>query len=482
MSSAVNKMLFNKKTNKIKTEIRKKSTNKAEFYRKFKDLASSSTIHGIPNILRSSNAFIKILWSFFFLLSSGLCSYMVFLSVSNYFEYDVVTKVRIVDQAPILFPTVLICNANPFLTKESSAYIKQVLLSEMSLNITNLTKTEEYLYIANRLMPSFAASPFLNDSIKKSFGFPLEKILYYCSYNNKVCNASDFTWHFDFSFGNCFKYNDGISAEIKSASTPGNANGFTFIFLLPKLNNDIEFQAGAGLRIILYNNSHEPKINEGVFVQPGKSTFMQIKKTLINKQPYPYSECSSLNKIDPELSEYIKGSYRQHDCFELCLQRMIIDKCGCYFLQYPKLFNSKPCLNFTLISCARQEYKLQSEIGLKKKCSLSCPLECGSVLYDYSASVLDFPSVAYYKALKGEFEQRNGYAPSFEEMKQGSYALSIYYTQLEYTEISELVKTNVFDLFSNVGGTLGLFLGLSILSFIEVVEILFEMAFLWISF
>ena len=476
-------MLFIKKNNKIKTDaIKKKSINKAEFYRKFKDLASSSTIHGIPNILRSSSVFIKILWSFFFLLSSGLCSYMVFLSVSNYFEYDVVTKVRIVDQAPILFPTVLICNANPFLTKESSAYIKQVLLSEMNLNITNLTKTEEYLYIANRLMPSFASSPFLNDSIKKSFGFPLEKILFACLYNNKACNASDFTWHFDFFNGNCFKFNDGISSEIKSSSTPGNANGFSLIFLLPKLNNDIEYQASAGLRIILYNNSYQPKISEGIFVQSGKSTFIQIKKTVINKQPYPYSECSSLNKIDPELNEYIKGPYRQHDCFELCLQRMIIKKCGCYFLQYPKLFNSKPCLNFSLITCARQEYKLQSEIGLKKKCSLSCPLECDSVLYDYSTSVLDFPSVAYYKTLKGEFEQRNGYEPSFEEMKQGSYALSIYYPQLEYTEISELVKTNVFDLFSNVGGTLGLFLGLSILSFIEVVEILVEMAFLCINF
>ncbi len=45
---------------------------------------------------------------------------------------------------------------------------------------------------------------------------------------------------------------------------------------------------------------------------------------------------------------------------------------------------------------------------------------------------------------------------------------------LKYTEISEIPKTSPVDLLSSIGGSLGLFLGLSFLSFIQVLEIVVE--------
>ena len=52
----------------------------------------------------------------------------------------------------------------------------------------------------------------------------------------------------------------------------------------------------------------------------------------------------------------------------------------------------------------------------------------------------------------------------------------IYFGDLRYTLISQQPKTILADLVSNVGGTLGLFLGMSFLSFIEIVEIIFELS------
>ena len=48
----------------------------------------------------------------------------------------------------------------------------------------------------------------------------------------------------------------------------------------------------------------------------------------------------------------------------------------------------------------------------------------------------------------------------------------VYYSNLEYTLISELIKTTASDLVSNLGGTLGLYVGVSFLSLAEFFELI----------
>ena len=52
--------------------------------------------------------------------------------------------------------------------------------------------------------------------------------------------------------------------------------------------------------------------------------------------------------------------------------------------------------------------------------------------------------------------------------------VKIFYEGLYYTEISETESQTVFDLISTIGGTMGLFIGIILLSFIEILEILIE--------
>ena len=57
--------------------------------------------------------------------------------------------------------------------------------------------------------------------------------------------------------------------------------------------------------------------------------------------------------------------------------------------------------------------------------------------------------------------------------------MRIYYNELKYTLISEEPKTEIFNFISNIGGILGLFLGVSFLSIIEIFEIIFEIIFIF---
>jgi hypothetical protein len=51
----------------------------------------------------------------------------------------------------------------------------------------------------------------------------------------------------------------------------------------------------------------------------------------------------------------------------------------------------------------------------------------------------------------------------------------VFYDRLSFNEITEKPSFTFVDLISNVGGTFGLFIGISLLSFLEIVEIIYEL-------
>jgi len=71
---------------------------------------------------------------------------------------------------------------------------------------------------------------------------------------------------------------------------------------------------------------------------------------------------------------------------------------------------------------------------------------------------------------------------SDEEVGKRVLSFYVFYEDLKFTQITQIAKTTSTDLVSKVGGTLGLFLGLSLLSFIEIFELLLEILFLSCTF
>jgi hypothetical protein len=56
--------------------------------------------------------------------------------------------------------------------------------------------------------------------------------------------------------------------------------------------------------------------------------------------------------------------------------------------------------------------------------------------------------------------------------------LTFFYESLSYTVIDQIPKMNMLDLISNIGGNLGLFIGVSFLSFAEIIELFIEILFI----
>ena len=105
--------------------------------------------------------------------------------------------------------------------------------------------------------------------------------------------------------------------------------------------------------------------------------------------------------------------------------------------------------------------------------------------YMTAFSANNFPSEAYAnsliqnKKLQEKFGNRTNI--TMDELRKNIVSVMVYYDDLIYKSFTENAKMTIADLISNIGGTIGLFLGLSFLSFIEIVDVIIHIICLFLK-
>jgi len=182
----------------------------------------------------------------------------------------------------------------------------------------------------------------------------------------------------------------------------------------------------------------------------------------------PYNDCAKqdTNKFYSDTFQYfIKSNltYLQKDCIDKCIQINLLKICNCSLLDT----DCNKCLEENLRNGSQM---LQLEI-IQKACLKECPIECDSISYILTPYYTGPLQDEKFLRRITQFKVQN---KTLEEFKQNLVYISVYYSSLEYTKIEQIPKTELFDLISNIGGTLGLFIGVSFLSFIEFFELSYE--------
>ena len=424
------------------------------------EVGTSTTAHGIPKIISSKLFLLRIIWSIFLLGSASVCCYMIFKSISNYCDREVVTKTTLTNQLPTEFPAITICNRSPFVTNESiSFYEKNLENLTKQLNQNNDSLTEQVS--TYKLFEAFN----LSNEYQKKLGLELKELIYECIFNYQPCNyTNDFVWYYDFQFGNCFKFNSGIDSNGVSIGSKNIYQiGKDFGLKLEVFTGNYKYPSTehTGLRIVIHNSSINPSTFEGLTVPTGLDTNIAVNRLYYFKQPNPYSKC--ISNIENHRSDLVQAiiksryQYRQYDCYLVCFQRFLVNKTGCYFPAIMNLYDAKLCLSI-------KEFKTFDILLLYKDflsmdafhfCESSCPLECDYIQYSTTVS------------------HANIKIPDNSNEKYTNLSLKIFYDSWSFTKIEEIPKTDIVDLIANIGGTLVLFMGISILSFGEIIELIF---------
>ncbi|XP_076079180.1 acid-sensing ion channel 2-like [Mytilus galloprovincialis] len=229
---------------------------------------------------------------------------------------------------------------------------------------------------------------------------------------------------------------------------------------------------GEGVQFTVHDKEEDPYFqgSSGYYVEPGHEYYGALRKYTYEYLPEPF-------KATP--TEFCRESsvngdeYFSTKCWKECYVRYIYEACNCidfHYKDYPI------CSKYDYVKCARPaKGKFYGNSKMKTTCH--CPPACYSTRYEVTLSSSIFPSDFYndflIKAGKDQFE-RDFY-------RKNLIVIHIYFDELKTTIVKQLpVYGSSVEIFGNLGGQMGLFLGASIITITELGEFLgFVLWFIW---
>jgi hypothetical protein len=240
--------------------------------------------------------------------------------------------------------------------------------------------------------------------------------------------------------------------------------------------------------LLIHNQTQLPfTSNKGINIQPGTKAYVTVNREFKNKLSSPYSDCLSdlsnpPNSYADSLFSHFDSLnvtlYDQDFCFTICFQDKLIDKCNCSDIITPTIRNAKYCETNDELECLNQFNDFFSKSDLNSLCENACPSQCQSIEYKLGLSTSSFPTLSYAKNIQTSHLNLNKFPSDINDTEliefcnKGFLKVIISYENLYYTLIDEVPAMTLNDLLGNLGGQLGLFIGISFLSLVELIELI----------
>jgi hypothetical protein len=166
-------------------------------------------------------------------------------------------------------------------------------------------------------------------------------------------------------------------------------------------------------------------------------------------------------------------------CYDICQSTMSINTCGCVGTdRYGFFQNEKTCSNPNETTCSSElNKKFLSHDFIISSCLHLCPLQCNRTVYRASASSSLFFGELFVKKIRNvanlmqDFDNRTSYVDA-RVASESIVRVYVFYETLAYVESTERAQsTSILTFASTIGGIMSLFLGVSVLSVFEVVEV-----------
>lgn len=300
----------------------------------------------------------------------------------------------------------------------------------------------------------------------------LEQTLISCSQNFKNCTDNwDLIYLIDTGTykrapKKCYTINGAEKAKELFYSTEiGYKSGFMLIFLLP----DKDF-----INFYVHDSQIKPVFSElSRVIRPGYETNLILNKEFVNKLPDPYNDClvyGNNQNIRGEYSDYFKRTiannmtYNRVACLEICESEFIFGKCNSSMYSYVQS------------ECIRSRWR-QLKAESDKSCLFQCPTECYSTNFRIETELIDWKFLNPASDLKSFIRSthRELVNTSDEELINRLLSVNVFYESFHYSYVTESPAMSIIDLIGSAGGILGLYLGISLVSFVEIFEVAIEM-------
>ncbi|GFU28559.1 acid-sensing ion channel 1 [Nephila pilipes] len=431
------------------------------------EILKNSAIFLISKIGRTESKFRRILWLLVLVTSVLGCGFQINRFLHLYFQYPVLVNLEVERKMSLDFPAVTICSFNDIKKHNEDCSVRKsltkILFTEYYPTLTNNSITDtNSTNKSNKSDGDIQQSgDFIkyNESTKDHREEHSESFIVNCFFNGDDCPA-DYFDHFESSrYGNCFTFNKGANIEDKPLSVTKSGLYTGLEIVLDTEHGNYSCPSGAiGFRIVIHDPSETPNTNEkGFNISPGLETSVSMRQTLIHRLPPPYKDrCAYYN------TGKRSNQTNQNDCQRLCFQKRSFEMCGCIDSRLDAEENVMSCdmTNKSESRCLNDVLEFISTHGTV----CDCPLPCISKVYN------EVLSQAMWSVNGLQANEYSGSPSQSKSEFQERYAkLKVFYSTLEKSIFMQKPMFEDSELFSHLGGELGLWLGLSLIALFELI-------------
>ncbi|XP_066564413.1 acid-sensing ion channel 1B isoform X3 [Amia ocellicauda] len=428
------------------------------------DLASfagNCSLHGANHVFVEGKQFgvRQGLWATVFLFSFAMFLYQVVDRVMFYLQYAHVTTLDELDTSIMTFPAITFCNYNT--------------LRRSQLSYNDLLFMAPLLGYEESMAPGITLAPEPDRqgagfSIAEVFNrtrYRIEDMLLECKYRGKDCGSENFREIFT-RYGKCYTFNSGQDGRpLLVTMKGGTGNGLEIMLdiqqdeYLPVWGETDETSFEAGIKVQIHSQDEPPFIDQlGFGVAPGFQTFVSCQEQRLVYLPPPWGDC----KATPMDSDFF-DTYSITACRIDCETRYLVENCNCRMVHMP---GDAPY-------CTPEQYKECADPALdflveKDNNYCVCETPCNMTRYGKELSFVKIPSKASAKYLAKKFNKSEQY------IAENILVLDIFFEALNYETIEQKKAYEVAGLLGDIGGQMGLFIGASILTILELFDYLYE--------
>ncbi|XP_045167548.2 amiloride-sensitive sodium channel subunit alpha-like [Mercenaria mercenaria] len=490
----------------------------------YDDFCSETSFSALTRIHKASNWGKRIMWviACLFMLT-WLILQCVWL-FQKYFSYPVEVKIEVEAVPNLMFPSVTICNLNPLKRsmmdrgpfKNISHYFKlddndllyddfvddkmrewkeeneifhddddymKNFMKTNSFNkwdaLENDTDIAEQFYseMGDSHMAAFAYSSVaasINTQEFKSYGHQKQDMILSCSWQGTSCSPSNLTYHRSQLYGNCYTINtvDNGNAAL-TTNYAGPLKGLALELNIEQDEYIAALSPDAGVIVTIHPRGTYPfPQDEGISIPPGFKTSIGIAKTELTRLPPPHGDCGGNGiEVTNLFMRDFGTSYTKQTCLKSCVQQQLFAANGCMSSYFYVPENVSVCA-FT--GSANDTACMEETISKHlEECNRKCPTPCHETKYEFTSSVSKWPSEQYEDHLDtkisksmSSFMEKDDRAGSEDTLAK----VVIYFRELVYERIEQQKAYESQNLISDIGGQLGLWLGLSAITMGELIE------------
>ena len=467
------------------------------------EFSQETTANGVKFFFQG-NKLSRIAFFLAWLAAIIYCIYSCYRGIMDFHSRPTGTKFEIVtlDDVNITFPAITLCNINRIRKDHiegtenlSEIYSLFGVMENAALVDKYHEDTEEFRNLILKKMSVFKDDPVINITMDSLFreGGPVDSDILNCKVGFTDCSkilGDDFFERVVSDQGNCFKINPKGKLN---ASIAGNLGGITLLMHAQiGLHSMVKLsEPSGGFKISFHDYKDTGSVgNTGFVLSPGLMYFVQLSNKETKLLPKPYSRHDCVEN---------KPEYRSSTCERNCNLEYVKEKCGCeYFRGNPSDNKIRLCNIQDMLICGTGAYnKIVRDRTFKSercKCQKACTFET----YDHSVSSSLLSDKFVDKLVEIHNEEMKKEALESKDMnetvkqnwrkkiksrfsqdvvKNNIVVLKIIFPTIEKQTINQVVSYGLSNLLGDIGGVMGLFLGASLFTILEFLDLVVRVIF-----